>query len=621
MSAGLVIFIFRSEPSTTCTSCPIRSTSPASSEAFTPSASARANASFKSFVANACGVCASTTRSRGTVPVIRATSSGKLARFTSLTVSIAGMPRIAASQRRASSITRATCSGVTNGRTASCTSTISVSFATSRSAAATESCLESPPFTTRTVCANFSFLIRSSSRPTSSARVATMMSVTCAQAAIRRKLRITIGVPSSSRNCLGVSAPMRVPIPAAGSMAAIRLMFKSIPPGRFKARTRKLQSVPQGTRGVKSAALARDPAWLATPAWGHFTALFYEAALAVIRFRKDGTCLTVQRGLLRKARGCLHATRGGRRTHAPAIPIAAARCCRLSQHRRRLFHALFHAAKNHLARRRLMHGSHNHVHTLVNHPPPAIHHDHRAVIQIRHALVLFLAFAKNQNTHLLPGHHGGLQRLRELIDVQHREALHRRDFVQVEVIGNDLCSRAPRQLHQFVIHIPGLRKIFLQNPHFHLGHFLNLLQPFESAPSALPLQRVRRIGHHLQFVQHKLRHAENSFHELRVAYIRDAPVDQYAGVQKLHAFRRCRFLLEQIIQRVHIQLLAPSCPQHQSEVTESKQRGKLEERLAGFRLIRAGDQQSHEQGGKDAQHRAKRRAYQRAQRHAAQPQL
>src|SRR5580692_10178450 len=36
---------------------------------------------------------------------------------------------------------------------------------------------------------------------------------------------MTIGVPSSSRNCLGVSAPMRVPRPAAGRMAAMRLIL------------------------------------------------------------------------------------------------------------------------------------------------------------------------------------------------------------------------------------------------------------------------------------------------------------------------------------------------------------------------------------------------------------
>src|SRR5690242_17576551 len=35
---------------------------------------------------------------------------------------------------------------------------------------------------------------------------------------------MTSGVPSSSRNCFGVSAPMRVPRPAAGSMAATRLI-------------------------------------------------------------------------------------------------------------------------------------------------------------------------------------------------------------------------------------------------------------------------------------------------------------------------------------------------------------------------------------------------------------
>src|SRR6476646_6626994 len=70
ISAGLVILMLRSEPRTTCTSKPRRSTRPASSEAVTPSAWARAKASFSNFVANTCGVCARTTRSRGIVAVI-----------------------------------------------------------------------------------------------------------------------------------------------------------------------------------------------------------------------------------------------------------------------------------------------------------------------------------------------------------------------------------------------------------------------------------------------------------------------------------------------------------------------------------------------------------------------
>src|SRR5882762_10473381 len=465
MSAGLVIFIFRSEPSTTCTSCPMRSTSPASSEAFTPSASARANASFRSFVENACGVCASTTRSRGTVPVINATSSGKLARFTSLTVSIAGIPRIAASHRRASSITRAICSGVTKGLTASCTSTISVPFATSRSAALTESCRESPPFTTRTVCLNFSRAIISLRRATSSARVATMMSVTCGQAAIRRRLRITIGVPSSSRNCLGFSAPMRVPIPAAGRMAAIRLMFGAVPPGRFKVRTRKLQSVPQagprrelGSCGWRSQAVGLRFNKLLL-LYGMCTVLPAHQRLTGVGLRKNGTCLPVRRALFSKTRGCFHSARclG---THAA---IAVATPCRgsLPQRRRRLLRPFLQAAKDHFSCRGLMNGRNNDVDTLVDHPAPAIHHDHRAVIQIRNALVCFLAFTKNQNPHGLSGKHGRLQRLRQLVDVQHREALYCGHLVQVEVVGNNFCADAPRQLHQFVIHVPSLPKIIL----------------------------------------------------------------------------------------------------------------------------------------------------------------
>src|SRR5271163_31695 len=67
--------------------------------------------------------------------------------------------------------------------------------------------------------------MRSSSESTTSARVATIMSVTRGQEAMRRTLWMTSGVPSSSRNCFGVSAPMRVPRPAAGRMAAMRLIL------------------------------------------------------------------------------------------------------------------------------------------------------------------------------------------------------------------------------------------------------------------------------------------------------------------------------------------------------------------------------------------------------------
>ena len=150
-------------------------------------------------------------------------------RFTSFTVSIAGIPSMAALWRRACSITRVTCSTVTNGRTASCTTTSSVSSPTSFKAAAPTLTRVGALHHAHRLFETFPALMRAFSGSTFSARVATMISEISGQAAIRRRLRITIGTPSSSRNCLGVSAPMRVPSPAAGRMATMWLMVESSP--------------------------------------------------------------------------------------------------------------------------------------------------------------------------------------------------------------------------------------------------------------------------------------------------------------------------------------------------------------------------------------------------------
>ena len=186
--------------------------------------------------------------------------------------------------------------------------------------------------------------------------------------------------------------------------------------------------------------------------------------------------------------------------------------------------------------------------------------------------------------------------------------MHRGHFVQVEVVGDNLRADAPRQLDKFVIHVPGLRNVFLQNPHIHLWHLLNLLQYLEPAPSALTLQRIRRIGDHLQLVQHELRHSENTFEELRIAYIGDAAVDQNAGVQKLHGFRGSRVLAEEPVQSINMQFPAPARAKDESEIAKSEQCSKFEEGLGGFGLIRVGEDQGHEQSGEYAKDGAKRPA-------------
>src|SRR5690348_1092748 len=67
------------------------------------------------------------------------------------------------------------------------------------------------------------------------------------------------------------------------------------------------------------------------------------------------------------------------------------------------------AAEDHFARGRLMHRSDDDVHCFVDHFARAVHDDHRAVIKVRHALVVFLSLAQNEYAHRLARQHDGLE--------------------------------------------------------------------------------------------------------------------------------------------------------------------------------------------------------------------
>ncbi len=162
-------------------------------------------------------------RSRGIVAEIKATSSGRLARFTSFTVSIAGMPKIAAPRMRASAITRSTCAGVTKGRTASCTSNDFGRGLDLRQRVRDRLLPRVAAWTTRAGRPSPAFSTLSCRAATSRARGDEKFG----DRGTRRQ-------PSQRKNnqrhavefekLLGWSPPMRVPRPAAGIIAAIRFM-------------------------------------------------------------------------------------------------------------------------------------------------------------------------------------------------------------------------------------------------------------------------------------------------------------------------------------------------------------------------------------------------------------
>ena len=100
--------------------------------------------------------------------------------------------------------------------------------------------------------------------------------------------------------------------------------------------------------------------------------------------------------------------------------------------------AIVELAEDHLAGGGLQHRRHRDVDVLADHLARVVDDHHGAVVEISDALVVFLAFFQDEDLHDLAGQHDGLERIRQLIDVQHLDALQLRDLIQVEVVGDDL---------------------------------------------------------------------------------------------------------------------------------------------------------------------------------------
>src|SRR5207342_3525141 len=124
-----------------------------------------------------------------------------------------------------------------------------------------------------------------------------------------------------------------------------------------------------------------------------------------------------------------------------------------------------------------------------------------------------------------------LERVGQLVDVEHVDAAQLRDLVQVEVVRHDLAVQRTRQLNELEIDLADLGKIDVRDQHFHTRHLLNALQDVEAATAAIAFHRVGGVGHQLQFLEHELRDDERAVDEPGVADIRDPAVDDDAGVE------------------------------------------------------------------------------------------
>ena len=111
-----------------------------------------------------------------------------------------------------------------------------------------------------------------------------------------------------------------------------------------------------------------------------------------------------------------------------AMTMAMAGGKTASQNRRTLrlrLAAFVVAAEDHFAGRGLVDGGDGDVHGLVNELVRAVRDDHGAVIEICDALIVFFAFAQDENAHDLAREDDGLERVGKLIDVENLDALQR----------------------------------------------------------------------------------------------------------------------------------------------------------------------------------------------------
>ena len=106
-----------------------------------------------------------------------------------------------------------------------------------------------------------------------------------------------------------------------------------------------------------------------------------------------------------------------------------------------------------------------------------------------------------------------------------------RDLIQVEVVRHDLAFMNLAQFDKLHVDIADVREIFFENLHGNLRHFLKPLKNIESAPAAVALQRIGRIGDQLQFSQNKLRNRQSAINKAGFGDIGDAAVDDDAGVE------------------------------------------------------------------------------------------
>ena len=247
-----------------------------------------------------------------------------------------------------------------------------------------------------------------------------------------------------------------------------------------------------------------------------------------------------------------------------------------------------------------------HVHVFADVFLAVLNHHHRPVVHVAHTLPGLLAFLEDVDVQYFARQHHGLDRVGQLVDVQHGHALQLRHAVQVVVVRQHRALQLLSQHHQLVIHLADARHIDVADAHQYVRQLLQFVEHFHAAPPALAPQPVRGIGDVLQFVEHKARDQQRPGQEARSRNIGHAPVDDDAGVQQDGAVqvgpRRSRTALVAPAQRAE-QAHDVALPHHEQRDAEVAEQDHADEgQYAAERLRQVGQRECEQRCDEQADH-------------------
>ena len=274
-------------------------------------------------------------------------------------------------------------------------------------------------------------------------------------------------------------------------------------------------------------------------------------------------------------------------------------------------HAVVELPEDHFSGGGLQHAGDRDVDGFRDHALGIVDHHHGTVIQVSHALVVLLAFLQNKHAHGLARQHNRLQRVRQLIDIQNLDAMQLCDFIQIEVVGDDLAIVDLGQLDQLHVHLANVGKVIFHNLHVEVRHFLDTLQDVEASPAAIALHGVRRIGHKLQLAEHKLRYHQHAVEKTGLGDVGNAAIDDDAGVQNLEGFFQTLFAAEHTAQGGQVQHVALVGPHHQANIGHPEHQEDLQKvDGCGVFDVHARQHQTHQKRAENAEYGTERRSYQ-----------